>query len=443
MLTTVKVCSSTTQVTLTCQGATHTGSGSFTLKHHRRNSIVSSRRTNDGTPTTPDKTTIARTFGVILVGMVFLGMAITIPGVAWPSIAEDLGRPIAQLGFVSLAYGGGYTIATLSSGALARRFRTGTILLSSALAGVGTLGLIVLVPGWPGFLAAMLIFGLVGGSTDGTANTYVAIRRGAGSMGVLHGTFGVGAILGPLLVAGLISAGGSWRMAFAALAVGQAAYAAGLFVYGRQANVPTQDSPRGEGGLALSGPLFWSLAVFFAYAGVGGGAAIWAFTYLTEYRDFGTEAGGIIVAAYWGGFTAARFLLGYIGDRVDPNRILRWSATLTILGLTAFWLSPTPLIAVLALIFTGFAHGPIFPVEILLTPRRFGTGHTANVVGFEIAAANVGGAILPAFVGILVAKWDLSAVPPAILVFSLVLYVCIEMLRRSTAKASAAAVPAS
>jgi|GEM_PF-355307 len=394
--------------------------------------MASSETTATPAAGVPDKQTIARTFGVLLVGMVFLGMGITIPGVAWPSIAEDLGRPLAQLGFVSLAYGSGYTLATVASGALALRFRTGAILLSAALASVGTLALIVLMPGWPAFLAGMFVFGLAGGSTDGTANTYVAIRRGAGSMGVLHGAFGVGAILGPLLVAGIISAGGSWRVAFAALAVGQAIYSAGLFVYGRQADVPAQSSPRGEGGLTLSGPLFWSLAVFFAYAGVGGGAAIWAFTYLTEYQDFGTEAGGIIVAAYWGGFTAARFLLGYIGDSVDPNKILRLSASFTIVGLAAFWLSPTPLLAVLALIFTGFAHGPIFPLEILLTPRRFGTEHTANVVGFEIAAANVGGAILPAAVGIMVGVWDLGVVPPAILVFSLLLFVCVEMLRRSS-----------
>ena len=54
--------------------------------------------------------TVARTFYVLLFGMVFLGMAITVPGVAWPSVSEEFNRPIAQLGFVSFAYGSGYTI---------------------------------------------------------------------------------------------------------------------------------------------------------------------------------------------------------------------------------------------------------------------------------------------------------------------------------------------
>lgn len=383
--------------------------------------------------------TVARTFYVLLFGMVFLGMAITVPGVAWPSVSEEFNRPIAQLGFVSFAYGSGYTIATLSVGSLARRYRAGLILLASSFLGAVVLTFVAISPGWPTFLVGMLVLGLVGGSNDGVANTWVAIRRGAGSMGLLHATFGVGAILGPLVVAGLIGAGVSWRIAFAALAVGQLVYAGGMFVWGRQAEVPEQASATGKGGLGLSAPLFWSLAVFFAYAGVGGGAAIWAFTYLTEYEAYGAGAGGIIVAAYWGGFTASRFVLGWIGDRIDPNRILRWSSVATVFWLFVFWVSPAPAIAVIALIVAGFSHGPIFPLEILLTPRRFGTGHTANVVGFEIAAANIGGAVLPALIGVLVAQWDLGVVPPALSLFSVALVVCIEMLRRS---AVAPAVPA-
>lgn len=73
-----------------------------------------------------------RTFPVLLIGMVLLGIGLTIPGVAWPEIAGDLNRPIAQLGLVSLAYGSGYTVATLVGGAVARRWSIGTILAGAA-----------------------------------------------------------------------------------------------------------------------------------------------------------------------------------------------------------------------------------------------------------------------------------------------------------------------
>jgi len=282
----------------------------------------------------------------------------------------------------------------------------------------------------------MFAYGLTGGTNDVMANTYVSIRHGARSMGVLHGMFGVGAILGPLLVAATLALGGSWRTAFVVLGAGQLLYLTLIVVFARTASVPKQDSPRGVGGLAITAPLLWSLAVFLVYSGVGTGAGVWAFTYLTEYRGFGAVGGSITVAAYWGGFTASRFALGLIGNSIDPNRILRWSTFATAFGLVALWWSPTHPLAIASLIFTGFAHGPVFPLEITLTPGRFGTGHTASVIGFEMAAANVGSAILPAVIGLFVARWGLGVIPPTLIGVAVALIFCVEMLRRSSAVAT-------
>ncbi len=373
---------------------------------------------------------------MLLIGMVLLGMGLTIPGVAWPDIALDLNRPIAQLGWVSFAYGSGYTVANLIGGSVARRWSIGTILAGAATVSALSLALIAFSPSWGVFLIAMFGYAFTGGTNDVASNTFVSIRRGTRSMGVLHGTFGIGTILGPLLVAATLGLGGSWRTAFVVVGIGQLLYLTAILAYARHASVPTQDSPRGKDGLRVTKPLMWSLAVFFMYAGVGTGAGVWAFTYLTEYRSFSTAAGSLAVAAYWAGFTAARFSLGIIGDSIDPNRILRWSTIATTLGLVALWWSPTQPIAVAVLVFTGFAHGPVFPLEIVLTPGRFGTGHTANVIGFEMASGNVGSAILPAIIGLLVAQWGLGAVLPAVITFTIALIFCVEMLRRSSVAAA-------
>ena len=68
-------------------------------------------------------------------------------------------------------------------------------------------------------------------------------------------------------------------------------------------------------------------------------------------------------------------------------------------ALAALWASPANWLVVVTLITAGFAHGPIFPLEILLTPRRVGDAGTARLVGYQIAAANVGGAAVPGLIG--------------------------------------------
>jgi fucose permease len=378
-----------------------------------------------------------RLFFVLASGFILLGMAVTVPGVTWPSVAESFDRSLAELGYVTLLFGGGYTVSSLVSGRLTARRGIGPLLIAAAITGMVALAAIALSGTWLMFLVATCLIGVGGGLTDAATNTYVAIRRGARAMGLIHGVFGIGAIAGPLLVTVLLQTGISWRVAYALLALGQGLYIAGLWHFARSLDTHS-DTGRGNGrtGLLRSPILTWSLIVFFAYAGIGAGAGAWAFTYLTAERGMSDGVGGLIVAGYWGGFTASRLLLGALGERFRPNTVLRWSVVSTTVAFAVLWWSQADWLGAAALIFAGFAHGPVFPLEILLTPRRFGAALTATVVGFEIAAANIGGALIPGLMGVAVGFTDLAVLPPILVANSLVLLAAIEMLRRQTSKSS-------
>lgn len=259
-------------------------------------------------------------------------------------------------------------------------------------------------------------------------------------MGSIHGVFGIGAIAGPLLATALLHGGMSWRVAYALLAVGQGLYVAGLWHLARRIDVRSEIDPTKRRRGRLRTPVvMWSLAAFFVYAGIAAGAGIWAFVYLTEELGISDGIGGLIVGAYWGGLTASRFLLGGVGERFQPDTLLRWSVVSTAVAFVLLWLSPTSWLAAAALIFAGFAHGPFFPLEMLLTPRRVGEALTSRVVGFEIAAANVGGALLPSLIGLAVGFRSLSVIPPILVVNALVLIAVVEMLRRQSTNAASAA----
>ncbi|RPI25945.1 MAG: MFS transporter [Actinobacteria bacterium] len=178
--------------------------------------------------------------------------------------------------------------------------------------------------------------------------------------------------------------------------------------------------------------LLWSMIVFLLYAGVAAGTGAWAFTYLAEERGISDGVAGIVVTGYWAAFTASRFVLSAIGERVTPNAILAMSGPATVCGFAIFWWAPTEAIGLAALIFTGFAHGPVFPLEVLLTPRRFGAALTATVVGYEIGAANIGGAIIPGGIGLLVGAVGLTVVPGFLFVNGVLLWAAIRALRAAS-----------
>ena len=311
-----------------------------------------------------------RLFAVMVFGFVLLAMPSAGLGVAWPSAADDLGRSLAELGLVTFAYGGGYTVSTLLSGGLTRRLTTGPMLIAAGLLSATGLAVLVVTSNWAVFLIAVFTASSAGGLIDAGTNSYVAIRRGARSMGILHAGYGIGAALGPLLVTLLLAAGSSWRVAFGALAVANVVLAGALYL-SRATIEPVAIASARTGAPGKARVVGLSVATFFFYAGVSAGTGIWAFSLLTEGRGFGDATAGLAVTAYWAGLTVSRILLGFIGDRVDPNRVLTVSAVATVGGLILFWLEPTPWLGISGLVFSGFAHGPIFPLEILLTATRF------------------------------------------------------------------------
>ena len=49
----------------------------------------------------------------------------------------------------------------------------------------------------------------------------------------------------------------------------------------------------------------------------------------------------------------------------------------------------------------GVAQAGVFPMLIAITPERVGPAHVANAIGFQVAAAGVGLAVLPGLAGVL------------------------------------------
>jgi len=370
---------------------------------------------------------------------VLLGMPMAAMGVAWPSAADDLGRVLADLGFITFAYGAGYTVSTLASGELTRRFSTGPLLVAASLAAAASLAVFATSSAWFPFLVAAFMVGLAGGLLDAGVNTYVAVHRGARAMGIIHTGFGIGSTLGPLLVTLLISVGWSWRVAFLALAVAELILALAFMatVNALESN-ERESGPRpsvGQYGLVLA----LSLTVFFLYAGIAAGTGAWSYSLLTEGRGISTGVAGVAVAAYWGGVTAGRAALGIFGNRIEPNRMLTMSAIGTVASLALLWIAPTPWLGIVGLVASGLSHGFVFPLEVLLTPQRFGAGFTPWAVGYEIAAANVGVAVLSGGIGLLVGAMGIGIVAPALVVLAVLLWAAIETLRIQSIPRSAIA----
>jgi len=99
-----------------------------------------------------------------------------------------------------------------------------------------------------------------------------------------------------------------------------------------------------------------------------------------------------------------------------------------VLGASLIWLGGAGFLSFAGLGLMGLALAPVFPSLISATPRRLGKEHTANGVGFQIAAAVLGHALVPTFVGVLAGRIGLEVIGPTLLVAACLLLGLFEAL---------------
>ena len=159
-------------------------------------------------------------------------------------------------------------------------------------------------------------------------------------------------------------------------------------------------------------------AVTFAAVetGIESGAGIWGYLFLTAGRGLPDETAGVAVAAYWAMMFAGRAVLGPVAGRLGPARVLAAAVAGVPLGAALMAVPGPGLLAVAGLMTLGLAAAPVFPLLTLTTGQRTGT---VRMVSLQVAASAVGGAALPAGLGLAIGAVGARILAPALLALGL------------------------
>ena len=375
-----------------------------------------------------------RKSGLVLIALVYLafvslGLPDGLIGVAWPSIRAYFNLPLDALGSLLVMFTAGYLVSSFISGRVLSVMSVGTLLALSCLATAVSLIGYAFAPVWLMIVTLAIVAGLGAGAIDAGLNTFAATEFSARMVNWLHACYGVGAIAGPMIMTSVLAARHPWQRGYAMVGGWQLALALCFLLTRRLwpsvSSTPVQFSgevTRASNISTLKLPAIWlSVAVFFVYTGIEAAAGTWAYSLFTEARGVSMATAGAWVSIYWGGLTAGRLLSGVVTGFVPPHRLVRWCIIGIALGAGLIWSNLTSLLSFFGLGLMGLASAPVFPSLIAATPARLGRAHTANGVGFQIAAAVLGQSLLPALIGLMAQKAGLEIVGPALLVSTLVL----------------------
>lgn len=419
---------------------------------------------------------------LVIAFMLFIALAIpnSILNLAWEYMHAELGQSYDALGVLLLFFTAGRILSTFFAGrALARLGMWRSVIFGMTIVVLGLFGM-VLSPSWPVLLIANFASAYGWGMMDIGVNLYIAARRWKGIINFLHASYGIGLTLGPMLVTlVVVRLGHNWRWSYLVpLLVMLLLWI--LTIVSRDQWVLPGDGEKGKGRgesegqreahltgeamlaqaenadmtsedpaiaaastgsqvgasirstllLPIMGP--WLLFALI-YAGFEVGTGQLSSDLLIKARGLDAENASTWISLYWAAFTGGRFLSGFAAGRVSERaQILAYTAFAAVGALLLAL--PGLDLALPGLLITGISLAGIFPTLISVIPQRFGLDHAPNIIGFTLASANVGIAILPGLGAFIAARAGFAAIGPFIVAMAVLLIAAyLLILRRSNA----------
>jgi len=379
---------------------------------------------------------------VAFLSFIVLGLPDGMLGVAWPSMSATFHIPLGSLGILMAGFTGGYVLTTALIGFVVVRVGYAVVMIGSAASlALGSI-VLALAPGVVAAIVATVFLGSGAGLLDGGLNAYGAAFFRPRDLNWLHAFYGIGAALGPAIMTPMIVSGPGWRGGYVVVASVSAITLVLFFLTRRFWNrdVPGSAEGSGEDRSEVSADRAFlppgrlrviglgSVAIFFLYTGLEVVAGQWAYSLFTIERGVSAARAGTWVGLYWAALTVGRIVFGWVSERVATTIILRGALAGAVVGTMLLFPTPVPVLAPIGLALLGFSLAPIFPLLIGETPRRIGANRAHHLIGFQIAAANIGAVSFVAVVGVAVEGINLEVVPWALAIVLVLFIVLHEML---------------
>jgi fucose permease len=294
------------------------------------------------------------------------------------------------------------------------------------------------------FLLVQLILGYGCGVLESALNAYLAALPDArAQLNLLHAFFGVGALIGPVLAAWIVSMV-SWTVVWLVMAAMCLPIAIGFWLLypNRPADPGESAGPLPEPPAASPGGLLSTVlrergvllgALFLAvYVGLEIGMGNWGFSYLVQARDLSRSLASYSVSGYWLGLTVGRFVISPIAARIGASTgAMVYTCLIGVIGATVLaWLAPSAVLASAALLLLGFFLGPIFPTTMAIVPQLTQERLGPAAIGVLNAGAIVGGSALPWLVGVISQATGIWALLPFTLALGALQFVAWQPLAR-------------
>ncbi|KAH6679824.1 major facilitator superfamily domain-containing protein [Halenospora varia] len=347
-----------------------------------------------------------------LYSFTILGMVDASFGALIPYLETYYNITYTVVSLVFLAPFLGYSMAAVLNNRIHMRFGQLGIAIISPICKIIAFTVMCVHPPYPVLPVILVLSGFGSGLEDSGWNAWVGNMENANELlGFLHGAYGLGATISPLIATAMVTKGHLQWYTFYYLLVGLAAlellictasfrHATGAAY--RAAN-PVTPSPKGGSSRtkeSLQNHITWMLALFLlCYVGVEVSLGGWLVTFMLRVRHGGDFESGLVVTGFWLGLTFGRVILGFVTGKIGEKLAIACYLLICIVFELCFWLIPNFISSAIFAGWLGFFLGPLFPAAIVVATKVLPKRLHVSAIGFAAAFGGGGAALLPFAVG--------------------------------------------
>lgn len=374
---------------------------------------------------------------IIYLAFISLGLPDSVLGSAWPSMYVGFNVPVSFAGIISMIIAACTVISSLLSDRITKKFGAGLVTAVSVMMTALSLFGFSLSHSFLPLCFLAVPYGLGAGSVDAALNNYVALHFESRHMNWLHAMWGVGTIIGPNIMAAVLSGSKPWNKGYLYLFIIQIILSAVIFI-----SLPLWK--KGEDlGEASKKPISLKevlsikgskeiMVTFFCYSAVEQTAMLWISSYMVLKNGLDTAAAASLSSLFFVGITVGRIISGFITFKLNDTAMIRLGLSVTLFGCILLILPLGTAIGVAGILIIGLGCAPIYPSVIHSTPHHFGADKSQAVIGVQMAAAYIGTTLMPPVFGLIANHISVSLLPLYLLLFTVLMIIFHERLVKKT-----------
>ncbi|WP_314575640.1 MFS transporter [Enterococcus gilvus] len=372
--------------------------------------------------------------GLIYLIFISLGLPDSILGVAWPIMSSEFHVVASSAGVIAMVVSIGTILSSFQTNRLIQKIGVGNLIVCSIFLTVLGLCGFSFSQNFFFLIISAIPLGLGAGAIDTAVNDYVALHYKAHHMNWLHGFWGIGATLGPIIM-GFYLKKQNWRGGYLVLAALQFLLVLVVYASRKQWKQPqlVSHTSKGQDSLAalIKQPgVIFSLICFIFYVGVEACMGLWGSSFLVRVKGVPVSTAAFMTSTYYASLTVGRLAAGFFTFFLSSRKLLYLSELLLLIGVV-FLAVGRGSFAAIGFVFTGLGSAAIFPTMLHETPKRFGTKNSARIMSLQLALAYTGTTFLPPLLGLLAERFTLAIFPYLLFLFGGIVFLTTVILERN------------